>query len=148
MASRPVLPILCLAASALCAVAAAQAPTAGSGAASAGKIAPSPFVGAWAHTEPATRNSSAMVAFLAIMPDGTWSEKLEIAARGKLVPTVAIAEGRCSIAGADSIICTSLHAARSRDGTSWTPTKPQPPTFVQLRGKQLISGGWLFHRSQ
>ena len=124
----------------------AQTPSAGQRAAM-DPTAPNPFVGAWAHAESATSESSAMVAFIAIMPDGSWSEKLEIAARGKVVPTIMIAEGRCSRTGSDSIVCETIRAARSGDGMVWTPTTPQPPTLIQLRGDQLFSRGWLFHRS-
>ena len=109
---------------------------------------PSSFVGSWAHTEPATQNSSAMVAFLKIFPDGRWQEKLEIAARGKLVPTIVMSEGRCGPIGADTIVCQTLRSARSSNGTNWTPTRPIPPAVLQLRQNQIYSGGWLFHRSE
>ena len=108
----------------------------------------SPFVGTWAHTEAETPNSSAMVAFLAIRPDGTWNERLQIGARGKLVATMVMAEGRCSQRSAESIVCETLRSARTRDGSHWTPSAPQPPALIELKGKELYSGGWLFHRSQ
>ena len=47
-------------------VSVAQLPPTGQRATSKDPAAPNPFVGAWAHTEAATENSSAMVAFLAI----------------------------------------------------------------------------------
>ena len=128
-------------------VSAAQSPPTGQRAPSKDPAAPNPSVSAWAHTEAATQNSSAMVAFLAILPDGSWSEKLDVAARGSLQPTIAISEGRCSRSGTDAIVCETTRSARSGDGMSWTPTQPQPPTLIQLRGSQLFAGGWLFHRS-
>lgn len=111
-------------------------------------VNPSSFVGSWAHTEPATQNSSAMVAFLKIFPNGTWQEKLEVAARGKLVATMIMSEGRYGPKGADSIVCQTLRSARSSNGVNWTPTRPIPPTVMQLRQNAIYVGGWLYHRSQ
>jgi hypothetical protein len=111
-------------------------------------VNPGSFIGAWAHTEPATQNSSAMVAFLKIFPNGTWQEKLEVAARGKLVATMILSEGRYAPNGADSIVCETLRSVRSSNGTNWTPTRPIPPAVMQLRQNGIFVGGWLYHRSQ
>jgi hypothetical protein len=142
--------MLVLSACALAARALAQPSSGGQqGSAQApGAVNPGSFVGSWAHTEPATQNSSAMVAFLRISPNGAWQEKLEVAARGKLVATMIMSEGRCAPNGADSIVCQTLRSARSRNGVNWTPTRPIPPAVIQLRQNGIYVGGWLYHRSQ
>jgi hypothetical protein len=89
-----------------------------------------------------------MVAFLSIYPNGSWEEKLEIAARGKLVATMVVKQGRCGPNGPDSIVCQTLQSKMTSNGVNWTPTPPPPPAVLQMRGDQIFVQGWLFHRSQ